>query len=270
MKEEKTLSAETSGNEMPQVDEYADVDQTESVNDQQFTDAADNTPENAETGENKGKDAEDEATKQRRINAEYARRRREQERKKELEEVRVKAIIGALGKNPYTHEEMRDATDVDEYLLMKQIEEKGGDPLADYAKYAKNKKREETEKKQTETVTREWYDNDKREFASKYPDVKIDELIANEQFRVFAEGKVGVKPLATIYGDYLKLTESFNKTADERVKKALANKSASPGALNNPQEPSEKEFYTRDEVQKMSSEEVHKNFEKIKKSMSKW
>ena len=49
----------------------------------------------------------------------------------------------------------------------------------------------------------------------------------------------------------------------------LANKNASPGSLHNIN-PAESDFFTADQVRAMSPEEVHKNYDKIRKSMEKW
>ena len=37
---------------------------------------------------------------------------------------------------------MKDSADVEEYLTMKEIESKGGDPLADFSKFHKAKEKE--------------------------------------------------------------------------------------------------------------------------------
>ena len=66
--------------------------------------------------------------------------------KKAEETAREKAIIEVLnGKNPYTNEEIKDHADVEEYLLMKEIEKNGGDPLSDFSKYQKEKDKKENE-----------------------------------------------------------------------------------------------------------------------------
>ena len=49
-------------------------------------------------------------------NAEFARQRRERERKEELERVKVQTIIDNISINPFTDEEIKDKDDVEEYL----------------------------------------------------------------------------------------------------------------------------------------------------------
>ena len=147
---EEIKTAQTTEN--TEVDSHADVDKdTETLNDVEFTDNSDSdTPQG---GDAKKETEEQPQTKEQ--NSENARRRREAERKAELERerqtAREQAIIETLnGKNPYTGEEMKDSTDVQEYLTMREIEKNGGDPLSDYPKHLKQKE----ERKPRKTVRR--------------------------------------------------------------------------------------------------------------------
>ena len=112
-------------------------------------------------------------------NSENARRRREAERQRELQKAREDAIIETLGgKNPYTNEEMKDSTDVQEYLTMKEIEKNGGDPLADFSKFHKAKEKERIAEETKRTQEAEWFAKDREDFATKHPEVNIDALIS--------------------------------------------------------------------------------------------
>lgn len=183
---EEIKTAETSGAN-PQGDSNADVaKQQEGVNDVEFTD----TPE-AEAGQ-PPKPTEQKVTQTREQNSENARRRREAERQRELKATREKAIIEALnGKNPFTGEEMKDSADVDEYLTMKDIEKSGGDPLADFSKFQKQKERQRAAEAAAGEQQAEWFRRDRESFSTKYPDVNLEQLIQNRQFQLFASGKVG-------------------------------------------------------------------------------
>ena len=77
-------------------------------------------------------------------NAEFARKRREAEKEEAVKKARVDAIKEVLGTNPYTKKPIEDADDVEEYLLMKQIENDGKDPIADYPEYVKKQAREKS------------------------------------------------------------------------------------------------------------------------------
>ena len=266
---EEIKTAQTTEN--TEVDSHADVDKdTETLNDVEFTDNSDSdTPQGADT---KKETEEQPQTKEQ--NSENARRRREAERKAELERerqtAREQAIIETLnGKNPYTGEEMKDSTDVQEYLTMKEIEKSGGDPLSDYSKHLKQKEREKAEETRKAETEKEWYRKDYADFATKHPEVNVENLIQNEQFQKFASGKVGNLPLSEIYEGFMEMVEEYERKAEKKAKQILANSKATPGSLSSTS-PSDNGFFTREQVQKMTQEEVHKNYDKIRASMSKW
>ncbi len=267
MPEEIKKSAEETV-ETTEADEHAGVDNhTESDNDVEFNDT--------ENGENEKVEPKAESkTQTKEQNSENARRRREAERQAELKrveaETREKAIIEVLnGKNPFTNEDMKDHADVEEYLLMKEIEKNGGDPVSDFSKYQKEKERKKAEEAAKETEEKEWFEKDFNDFSTKHPEVNVHSLVANEQFKKFADGKVGKQPLSDIYDDFISFVSEYEKKAKQMVKQTLANKKASPGALSSTN-PSDSGFYTREQVQAMTQEEVHKNYDKIRASMSKW
>lgn len=267
--EDEKKAAETT--ETSEVDSHADVDQDKGqVNDVEFTD--DKSDSEQPQGGNAKKEAEGTQTKEQ--NSENARRRREAERKAELERerqtAREQAIIETLnGKNPYTGEEMKDSTDVQEYLTMKEIEKSGGDPLSDYSKHLKKKEREKAEETRKAETEKEWYRKDYADFATKHPEVNVENLIQNEQFQKFASGKVGNLPLSEIYEGFMEMVEEYERKAEKKAKQILANSKATPGSLSSTS-PSDNGFFTREQVQKMTQEEVHKNYDKIRASMSKW
>lgn len=265
---EEIIAAQETDQKASESDGYADVAQeNDGVNDSDFSEES----EGAVTTEPK----EDEKPKQ--DNSENARRRRsyrEKELQRARQAAREEAIIETLGgKNPYTNEEMKDSADVEEYLLMKEIEKQGGDPLSDYSKHLKSRERKKAAALANTEKAKEWYRKDGDDFSAKYPDVNIQELIGNEQFARYAEGKVGEIPLWQIYEGYVGMVEALKadaeKSANQKARQQLANAKASPGALSSTNPP-ENSYFTREQVQKMSKEEVHKNYDKIRASMSKW
>jgi hypothetical protein len=235
------------------------------VNDELFTD---------------GNDAETSKTQSKEENAKFAKERREREkalkaqkdkdaenqRKRELEEVRFNAIKETLGGvNPYTHSKIEDKYDMEEYLTMKEMESKGLDPLQDYASYMKQKQRNESldaEKKAKEKSKEDWIQNDRNEFFEKYPDVDFSVLAKDDMFKMFAQGKIGNMSMASIYEGYMEVQSAIDKKAKELAKRQIANKQASPGALSSNTEVP-KEFYTLDELKKLSKDEVRRNYDKV-------
>ena len=253
--------------------EIADVqDKQESaqaeINDEMFTD---------------GNDADKSSGQSKEENAKFAKERREREklqkatkekeaeaqRKRELEEVRFNAIKETLGGvNPYTKTKIEDKYDMDEYLMMKEMESKGLDPLQDYASYLKQKQRNDSidaEKRAKEQSQKDWIKNDKTQFFEQYPDVNFEALSKDEMFRMFAAGKIGNIPMASIYSDYLTIKANIEKEAKKVASRMMANRESSPGALSEQSVPREK--YTLEKVKKMSQKEILKDYDQIMKDL---
>lgn len=227
-----------------------------------------NTAEFADTAEQSAPPAAKEQAAD--LNREYARRRRESEQKRKIEETRVQAVIDTLGGvNPYTHEKVTDAADVEEYLLMKRIETNGGDPLTDYAKYRKIADKEGARTAKETADKDAWFESDRAAFLQKHPDVKLSELLSDKGFQHYAEGKVGVRPLSEIYAGYREIVGEVEGKARDIAAQAIANKQASPGTVG-ASASAESDFFTRDQVRKMSKQDIHQNYEKIRASMAKW
>lgn len=230
-----------------------------------------------------GNDATESKTQSKEENAKYAKERREREqkqkeskekeieaqRKRELEEVRFNAIKETLGGvNPYTKTKIEDKYDMDEYLTMKEMESKGLDPLQDYASYLKQKQRNEsieTAKKAKEQSQKDWIINDKNDFYEKYPDVDFAVLAKDEMFKMFAQGKIGNIPMASIYSDYLTIKSNIEKEAKKVASRMMANRESSPGALSETSVPREK--YTMEKVKKMTQKEILKDYDQIMKDL---
>ena len=208
------------------VDEVADINKDEeNVNEVEFTDTK------AEESDDSNK-PEVKKTQSNAQNSEYARKRREAERKAELERAKEEARNNALieftnGVNPYTQEDIKDKVDIEKYLAMREIEKNGGDPIADYHKVQSKRQKEEIESKRKVDEEKEWYAKDRQDFFSKHPemtDATLSDLLKNEQFLLYGEGKFGNRPLAEIY-------DGFNK-AKSMAEKMYANRNSSPGPLN--------------------------------------
>lgn len=197
-----------------------------------------------------------------------ARIKAEKEAEKKIEQARKEAYEQGLkqgqvqtyiGKqNPYTGETIKDDFDVQEYLDMYQLDTTGKDPISGYRELQKQKAREEAEKKikaDEEAKQQEWYQNDTKEFLDKYPSEKLQELMKDEDFNLFAEGKIGKIPLSQIYENYQKLINKYEKKSVETAKQIVANNSTTPGAIEE-SEPQELNWNT------MSKEQFEKYYQK--------
>lgn len=255
-----------------------------------FSDAAESSDgtQNQQTSddgsaEQNGEGMETEAERAAR-NSRYAAKRREREqraaggesadeRARALQKERFDTVIAVTGgENPYTHEPIRDETDVQEYLTMRRIEQGGGDPLQDYAKTIKAQARERAERERSVEQQRQWYLQDRADFAAAYPDVKPDELIRDADFSAYAQGKVGKVPLKEIYRGYRGMVDKIAAEVEQRVTRSVAqsqaNRAASPGSLSGSGEG--ETHYTKETVEKMSPKEVHEHYDEILRSMKHW
>ncbi len=243
---------------------------TAEVNDAAFESAETKTEASNDVDAEKSEITEEKSKQTKQNNAENARRRREAERQRELTAMRNKTILDVLGGiNPFTKEEMKDDADVEEYLEMKDMQSKGMDPVSDYSRYKKQKERERQQAADEERQQKEWYAQDAADFAKKYPDVKLDDIVKSESFQSFAAGKVGKVPISEIYGEFLRTKEVFIEEYKNQTAQEYAKKQASPGALGGGTA-TEKSFFTKEEVDKMSRSEIRKNLTKIEESMKKW
>lgn len=140
---------------------------------------------------------------------------------------RLEAFVGKT--NPYTNTVIRDETDIQVYENMYTLDKSGKDPVADYAGYVADKQRQEEKETAEKKKLQEEAENDVKEFTEKYPDINLSELLEDETFKDYIEGKR--KPLVTLYENYQKMENSFRNKAIDVAKKTIANSQASPGSL---------------------------------------
>lgn len=206
----------------------------------------------------------------------FAQQRREkEEREKEIEKVKKEAYKQALidsvdGVNPYTGDKIEDQHDIDEFLTMREMEKKGLDPIADYHKYLKDKAREEKNKTNfnVSKLNEEQIKEDAVLFQKTYPNVKITDLQNDNRFIKFSEGKLDVLPLTKVYGDYLDFVKEIDAEVDKKARKLFAKAKSSPGPQETSSQTQDSEYYTIDQIKKMSQKEVSQNFEKVEKSLA--
>ena len=238
--------------ELESVNNLEVAEQEEVVESTTATDTTDNNVGNVEEiEESETNDSDDtnqkeeiKQTKEDNRYARLARKQAEEEAKKKIEQVRKEAyeqglqqgkVQSYIGKqNPYTGEIIKDEYDVQEYLDMYEIDSSGKDPIAGYRELQKQKYREEAEKKvklDEEEKQKKWYADDTKDFLEKYSQEKLQELSKDEDFNLFASGKIGKVPLANIYEDYQKLISKYQKKSVETAKQIVANNTATPGAI---------------------------------------
>lgn len=169
---------------------------------------------------------------------------------------KIKSYIGR--ENPYTGEIITDDYDAQEYLDMYELEAKGKDPVKGYRELQKEKAKAEAQKQiqiDEETKKKKWFEDDTKDFVEKYSIEKLNELSKDADFNLFANGKVGQRPLAEIYEDYSKFTSKYEKKSVQTAKQIVANNNTTPGGVG------ESETKVLD-WNNMSSEEFEKYYQK--------
>ncbi len=179
-------------------------------------------------------------------NAKYAniRRKAKEEAQKQIEKARKEAyeqglnqgkVQSYIGKqNPYTGQAIKDEYDVQEYLDMFELDSNGKDPISGYRELQKEKARQEAEEKvkaEEKSKQDKWYQDDTKDFVDRYSAEKLQELSKDEDFNLFANGKIGKVPLSQIYEDYQRLISKYEKKSVETAKQIVANNSTTPGAI---------------------------------------
>lgn len=161
-----------------------------------------------------------------------ARRKAEAESKKKEEEAfkrgKLEAYKGKI--NPYTNTEITDENDLEVYEEMCVMAKKGLDPVTDYASYIADKRREEKRQKEEKEKINEEAVKDIEEFQAKYPDVDLNDLLNDEDFKDYIDGKR--QPLVGLYEKYKKLENKFRTNGIDVAKQTIANSNATPGSLN--------------------------------------
>lgn len=114
-----------------------------------------------------------------------------------------------------------------------------------------------------------WFARDREAFIAAHPEVELGELIRDERFRIFCDGKVGAMPLTEIYQGYQALLATFDESAKSLAAQTLANKLASPGRLSG-SGTAQSDYYSCEDVRRMSPSEISENYEKIRRSMARW
>lgn len=163
-----------------------------------------------------------------------------------IREGRVAAFSGK--KNEYTGQPIKDEYDLEVYETMRKIDEKGGDPVADFASEMAESRRQEALKANERVQTEHKYQTELVEFAKEMPDVDLKVLFNDPKFRTFARGKLGVMSLKEVYTDYSTLTATAENDAELKAKRIVAKQKASPGSLTGkgaPKSINEQELYEK-------------------------
>lgn len=105
-------------------------------------------------------------------------------------------------------------------------------------------------------------------FSKLFPGVLRQNVENDECFKLFAQFKDKNRSFSLLYSDYLALVKKISNSATEKALFSLQNKASSPGSLASAT--NSDSFFTREQVLRMSREEISKNYDKIRKSQENW
>lgn len=255
--EETTPTEEVENDEVPEFDESTESEEEQSKDEVDNTQTKDKKTTNKENAERRI------AEKQRKEQERKAKEQAE-ERKKAERDAYLKGIKRALGdKNPYTDKPIVDDEDLEEYEIMKKLDEEGKDPIEDYADYIKEQKR--LAKKQVETSKKE--EEERMKFVSegiaevdkRYGAGTAEKYLNDKDFQEFGSDFLnsGV-PLPVVIGKYMKIQDKINHDAEERALEKDARRKSSPGGFGGEDAVPQSRDWAN-----MSSEEFKKQLNKI-------
>lgn len=254
---EETPTEEVENDDVPEFDESTETE------DEQSNDEADNSQTKDKKTTNK-ENAERRIAEKQRKEQERKAKAQAEEKKKAEREAYLRGIKRALGdKNPYTDKPIVDDEDLEEYEIMKKLDEEGKDPIEDFADYIKEQKRQA--KKQEETSKKEEEERMKfvndgiAEVDKRYGAGTAEKYLKDKDFQEFGTDFInsGV-PLPVVIGKYMAIQEKINHDAEEKALEKDARRKSSPGGFGGEDSVPQ----TRDWAN-MSSEEFHKRLNKI-------
>lgn len=179
-------------------------------------------------------------------NREFAKIRREQEKEKFKDEittlVTLKTANEILGVNPYNSKKFLTIEDYNHYLSEKNKNTKNSNDESNELK-AENKQNDNflsindqnaKKNEKNNDFSAEWFYKDKQDFLSQNPEFdeeKLVNLLTDEDFCEFAQGKVGKVPLGEIYNDYNFLLKKVEIMSQKKAHQMYLKKFSSPGSL---------------------------------------
>ena len=102
--------------------------------------------------------------------------------------------------------------------------------------------------------------------------MKLQDIANDPDFEIFCEGKLGNMPLKDIYASYLPFRERLigagEKKAQQKAVSQKAKENASVGSLANEGGEAGGDLYTREQLARMSVDEILRNDKKVQRSMA--
>lgn len=191
-----------------------------------------------------------------------------------VRKAKEEAFIEALGGvNPFTGEEIKNEDDLEEVRLMQKIKKRGGDPIADFAKYSKIFKQEEREANLQKAAQEEQRKKDTQkeiaDFHKDYPDTDLQVLLNDPTFRENTKDIIGKVPLSVAMKIHLEREEMKKIKAQNDKDESDARRGSSSGSLGTNDGEGDDSFYTKEQLKKMTPDEINRNWAKVQRSYAK-
>ena len=106
-------------------------------------------------------------------------------------------------------------------------------------------------------------------FSRDFPEVDVKSLQSSQEFKSFLELLAKKPTLTEVYACFSEIYASARKKSENRLVQAVANASAGVGALSSSQK-AENPYFTKEQVLRMSPDQIRKNYTFIRKSQEKW
>lgn len=106
-------------------------------------------------------------------------------------------------------------------------------------------------------------------FSKLFPNVSIEKLEQDELFRLFSDHNGKNLTISDLYTNYLRLVNALSDDFAKKSLVSLQNKLSSPGSLASSEKTSEV-FFTKEQVLKMTPEQISQYYNIIRKSQQKW
>lgn len=111
--------------------------------------------------------------------------------------------------------------------------------------------------------------DEKEQFSRLFPGVTEENVKNDQLFMLFAGKRHENESLVSLYGDFLTFISEMSKDARIKATYNNYNSLSSVGSLSS-SEPYSEEYFTKEQVLRMSKAQISQNFEKIRKSQSNW
>ena len=109
----------------------------------------------------------------------------------------------------------------------------------------------------------------KEDFSTLFPQRSLDKELENPDFKLFCKYKGKSTTYGECYKDFCSLVSSIESKTEKRILSSLANKEAGVGSLSS-EEGIVSDYFTKEQVMRMNSQQIKENYNKIRLSQQKW